>query len=160
MACIYLDGWLENNKETGARQRKQSLPWLQGYKNLHPPDFHQGKKYRNSALGNNVNGVTCRRQSCPKPNQCKLQIIEILPQVGRQTYHALQPDMHNSSYYLYKARDFKYRAWHRVNVANGLMNHWLKLDKWPLGLKLDVSPSFRATVRYDWPLLCWQKFGF
>ena len=62
-----------------------------------------------------------------------------------------------SSNYLYKARDFKYRSWHPLNVANGLKNRWLKLDKWPLGLKLDVSRLFRATVRYDWPHLCGQK---
>ena len=63
------------------------------------------------------------------------------------------------SNYLYKARDFKYPLWHPVYVSNRLTNHWLKLDKWPLGLKLDVSLPFRATVRYDWPLLCWQKIN-
>ena len=64
-----------------------------------------------------------------------------------------------SSYYLYNWQSLKYLLWHPVYVANGLTNHWLKLDKWPLGLKLDVSRSFRATVRYDWPLLCWQKIN-
>ena len=61
--------------------------------------------------------------------------------------------------YLYNWRSLKYPLWHPVYVANGLTNHWLKLDKWPLGLKLDVSRLFRATVRYDWPLLCWQKIN-
>ena len=71
----------------------------------------------------------------------------------------LRIHFNNKSYYLYDWQSLKYLLWHPVYVANGLTNHWLKLDEWPLGLKLDVSRSFRATVRYDWQLLCWQKIN-
>ena len=90
---------------------------------------------------------------------CQCSWFEMVLMIFENHYHEWAFSFHFSSYYLYNWRSLKYPLWHPVYVANGLTYHWLKLDKWPLGLKLDVSWSFRATVSYDWPLLCWQEIN-